>query len=159
MSPMLDKIEIRHAYKPGDLGHIIRMHGELYDFGKEFEVYVGQTLSAYYQYQDDQKERFWIAELNGWIVGSICLKRTEDWAQLRYFLLDPRIRGIGLGKKLMNLFLDFMAECGYKKSFLLTEKQLNPAANLYEKVGYQYVSSTTTDFGLEERRYELAVAD
>ncbi len=154
MSPMLQKIKIRHDYKPGDLGHIIRMHGELYDYGKEFEFYVGQTLSEYFQDQDDEKERFWIAELNGWIVGSICLKKTDDWAQLRYFLLDPRVRGIGLGKKLIDLFLDFMEQCGYEKSFLLTEKQLLPAANLYEKIGYQYVASTYTDYGLEERRYE-----
>lgn len=157
MSPMLQKIEIRHDYKPGDLGHIIRMHGEMYDYGKEFEVYVGETLSDYFKHQSPEKERFWIAELNGWIVGSICLKETDGWAQLRYFLLDERVRGIGLGKRMIGLFLDFMKECGYQKSFLLTEKQLNTAANLYEKIGYQYVSSTVTDFGLEERRYEMVL--
>lgn len=155
MSPMLQKIEIRHDYKPGDLGHIIRMHGEMYDYGKEFEVYVGETLSDYFKNQNPERERFWIAELNGWIVGSIFLKETESWAQLRYFLLDERVRGIGLGKRMIGLFMDFMKECGYQKSFLLTEKQLNTAANLYEKIGYQYVSSSLTDFGLEERRYEL----
>ena len=96
-------------------------------------------------------------ELNGWIVGSICLKQTDDWAQLRYLLLDERVRGIGLGKRMIELFMAFMKECGYKKSFLLTEKQLNTAANLYEKLGYRYVSSTFTDFGLEERRYELVL--
>ncbi len=157
MSPMLQNIEIRYDYKPGDLGHIIRMHGEMYDYGKEFEVYVGETLSDYFKHQDPERERFWIAELNGWIVGSICLKETDDWAQLRYFLLDERVRGIGLGKRMIGLFMDFMKECGYQKSFLLTEKQLNTAANLYEKIGYQYVSSSKMDFGLEERRYEMVL--
>lgn len=157
MSPILQKVAIRHDYKAGDLGHIIRIHGEMYDFGKEFELYVGETLSDFYKNQDPEKERFWIAELNGWIVGSICLKNTDDWAQLRYFLVDERVRGIGVGKKLMELFLAFMKEKGYQRSFLLTEKQLNPAANLYEKTGYRYVSSTTTDFGLEERRYEMTL--
>lgn len=155
MSPMLQKIEIRHDYQAGDLGHIIRMHGEMYDYGKAFEFYVGETLSDYFKHQDPEKERFWIAELNGWIVGSICLKQTDDWAQLRYFLLDERVRGIGLGKKMMDFFMTFMKESGYRKSFLLTEKQLSTAANLYEKLGYHYVSSTATDYGLEERRYEL----
>ena len=155
MSSMLQKIEIRHDFQAGDLGHIIRMHGEMYDYGKAFEVYVGETLSEFFKHQDPERERFWIAELNGWIVGSICLKETDGWAQLRYFLLDERVRGIGLGKQMMGLFMDFMQECGYKKSFLLTEKQLNTAANLYEKIGYQFVSATITDFGLEERRYEM----
>lgn len=157
MSAMLNNIEIRHEYKPGDLGTIIQMHGQLYDFGREFEIYVGKTLSEYFQHQDASKERFWIAELGGWTVGSICLKQTDDWAQLRYFLLDPRVRGVGLGTRMMDLFLDFMKECGYQKSFLLTEKRLQPAAKLYEKVGYQYVSSSIMDFGLEERRYELTL--
>lgn len=159
MSLSLDHINIRHEFKPGDLGTIIQMHGRMYDFGKEFEIYVGRTLSDFYHHLNPEKERFWIAEFNGWIVGSICLKNTDDWAQLRYFLLDPRVRGIGLGKIMIEKFLSFMEECGYSKSFLLTEGQLLPAANLYEKVGYQFVSSSIMDFGLEERRYEMFLKD
>ena len=48
----------------------------------------------------------------------------EESAQLRYFLIEPDYRGIGLGSKLLNMYMDFLRECGYKKSYLWTTHEL-----------------------------------
>ncbi|MEM9327038.1 MAG: GNAT family N-acetyltransferase [Bacteroidota bacterium] len=153
----LSDIHIRTNYRGGDIGYITYMHGDFYDFGREFEIYVAETLADFYQNLDERKERFWVAEDQGKIIGTIALKDTDGLAQLRYFLIDPAYRGLGLGNQLLQLFLDFMKECGYKRSFLVTEKQLETAKYLYGKLGYEYVSSSETDFGLVEMRYEMTL--
>ncbi|WP_020527583.1 GNAT family N-acetyltransferase [Flexithrix dorotheae] len=157
MKPTLENINIRTNYKAGDIGYLTYMHGRFYDFDSSFEFYVAETLAAFYKNMDPEKERFWVAENEEKIVGTIALKNTDNFAQLRYFLIDPEFRGIGLGKKLMDLFMEFFRQSNYKSSFLLTEARLQTAAHIYGKYGYQYVSSNQTDFGLVEKRYELVL--
>ena len=156
----LQEITIRTSYHRGDIGYITYLHGLLYDFGTPFETYVAQTLADFYRHMDASKERMWIAEHNGEIIGTIALKDNKDGAaQLRYFLVLPEYRGIGLGGKLMQLFMNEIRSLGYKSSFLLTEAQLTVAASIYKKYGYQYMSSSTLDFGLTEMRYELDLSN
>ena len=151
----LSDITIRTTLKAGDIGYMTYMHGILYSFGLEFELYVARTLCDFYQKMDPSRERVWLAEYQGRIVGSLALKNTEEVAQLRYFLIEPECRGIGLGNRMMDLFMQYFKDCGYTSSFLVTESKLKTAKHLYEKYGYQYVSESTTDFGLIEKRYEL----
>jgi len=154
----LNDIKVRTDYQAGDMGYITYMHGQFYDFGLDFECYVAETLADFYRQMDPQRERFWIAEHEDKVIGTIALKNTDGQAQLRYFLIDPTYRGLGLGNRLLSLFMDFMKGAGYQSSFLLTEKQLDTAAYLYEKLGYQYVSSRETDYGLVELRYEMVLS-
>jgi peptidyl-dipeptidase Dcp len=157
-----EDVTIRCTYQDGDLGSIIQLHG-IYKFGLQFELYVAQTLIDYYGSMDPTKERVWIAELKGGkIIGSLVLKNTNGWAQLRYFVIDPHYRGVGLGKRLLDTFMAFVNEVGcYKRSFLLTEKSCQAAVHLYTKYcGYKYISELMSDSsGLTEQRYEMDFAD
>lgn len=150
---------IRTDYQSGDIGYLTYMHGVLYNFGKEFEVYVAQTLASFCEKINPEKERIWIVEYQSKIIASLALKDTDGMAQLRYFLIHPDFRGIGLGNHLMKLFMAFLKEADYASSFLLTEKQLETAVHIYEKYGYQYVSSNSNSFGLTELRYEMKLRD
>ena len=58
-------------------------------------------------------------------------------AQLRYFLIMPDYRGIGLGNKLMRLFMEFAHHCKYDSAYLWTTAELYAAAHLYTKFGFQ----------------------
>src|SRR5215470_656120 len=108
----LDLITIRTELKPGDIGYVIYLHGILYKneygYGIEFETYVAEGLVEFYRQYDPQKDRVWICEHENNMVGFLLLMHRGNAAQLRYFILQPKYRGIGLGNKLMNLYMDFL---------------------------------------------------
>ncbi len=157
-----ETITIRTELQKGDLAAILSMHAEIY--GKEygynlyFEAIVAKTLFEFYELYNPDRSRVWMCEHEGRIVGSLALLDRGDAAQLRYFVLMPRYRGLGLGNRLMKLYMDFMRECGYTASFLLTTDDLKEAAHLYQKFGFELVSSTASDaYGdpLHRQRYEI----
>ena len=114
---------IRERLKPGDLGYITYLHGTIYNteygFDKTFEPYVAKPLSDFSLSEDKKDQRIWVVERNDIVVGSIAIVRqTVEEAQLRWLLLDSDSRGFGLGRKLIELALDFCQEVGYQKVFL-----------------------------------------
>ncbi|HLG38364.1 MAG TPA: GNAT family N-acetyltransferase, partial [Chitinophagaceae bacterium] len=104
-------------------------------------------------------DRAWICEHNGRIIGFLLLMHRENnAAQLRYFYLEPEYRGIGLGKKLMSLYMDFFYKCGYTSSYLWTTNELGTASSLYVRHGFKLTEEKeSTAFGksLKEQRYDL----
>jgi GNAT superfamily N-acetyltransferase len=158
----LDDISIRTELHPGDLGYMIYMHGALYkreyDYGIQFEAYVAKGLCEFYEKYNPDRDRVWLCEHDDRIVGSLLLMDRGKAAQLRYFLIEPEYRGIGLGSKLMQLYMDFLCKCGYKESYLWTTHELEAAAFLYKRVGFKLTEEKeSTAFGkpLREQRYDL----
>jgi ribosomal protein S18 acetylase RimI-like enzyme len=162
----LEEIGIRHTFRTGDIGYIIYLHGNLYaaeyNHGIEFETYVAEGLLEFYKRFDPQKDRIWICEHNHKIIGFLLLMHRGDTprrtAQLRYFLIHPDYRGIGLGKKLMNLFMDFFHRSRYTAAYLLTTHELEAAASLYRRHGFRLTEEVESSaFGkpVREQRYEF----
>ena len=92
------------------------------------------------------------------MIGFLLLMDRGESAQLRYFLIEPEYRGIGLGAKLLNLYMDFMRERSYKGSYLWTTHELMTAAALYKRLGYTLTEEKESNsFGkpLTEQRYDL----
>jgi peptidyl-dipeptidase Dcp len=92
------------------------------------------------------------------MIGFLLLMDRGEAAQLRYFLIEPEYRGMGLGAKLLNLYMNFLNECGYKQSYLWTTHELHAAAHLYQRLGFQLTEEKeSTAFGkpLREQRYDL----
>ena len=136
----LPDINIRTEIQPGDLGMVIHLHGSLYSkeygFGIGFETYVAEGLVGFYRNYNPAKDRAWICEHEGQVIGSIFLVDRCDSAQLRYFIIRPKYRSIGLGKKLMNEYLGYLRIGGYKSSYLWTTSELLAAAALYKRYGF-----------------------
>lgn len=92
------------------------------------------------------------------MVGFMLALHRDEAVQLRYFLIEPEYRGIGLGRRLLALFKDFIREKGYKKAYLWTTHELTTAARLYAAAGFELTEEKeSTSFGkpLRERRYDL----
>jgi peptidyl-dipeptidase Dcp len=158
----LDHISIRTALRSGDIGYVIFMHGDLYQkeygYGIQFETYVAKGLCEFWEKYTPERNRVWVCEHNDRMIGFLLLMERGKAAQLRYFLIEPEYRGIGLGSKLMSLYMDFLQQCGYKESYLWTTHELSTAAHLYKRIGFQLTEEKeSTAFGqpLREQRYDL----
>jgi N-acetylglutamate synthase-like GNAT family acetyltransferase len=160
----LDDIVIRNDLRPGDIGSVVHLHGTLYgsEYGYSvgFEAYVALGLHEFYQNYDAKRDRVWICEHENRMIGFLLLMHREsDTAQLRYFLICPEYRGIGLGKRLMELFMEFMRECRFQSAYLWTVDELPAAASLYTRFGFRLIEEKPASafFGkpLKEQRYDL----
>ena len=156
-------ILIRTEIIPGDLGYVVYMHGKLYkkeyNYGLHFESYVAKGIHEFCESLDSSRSRGWVCERDGKIVGFLALMDRGEQAQVRYFILDPSARGIGLGKKLIELFMDYLKSSGFKSAYLLTTKELPAAAHLYLSVGFKLIEESSIhapfDKDVIEQRYEL----
>ena len=156
---------IRHQLQPGDIGGLIRMHGELYareqGWDWTFEAYAAQTFGRLAERWDPAHDRIWIAERAGAIVGSIAILEVEERiAQLRWFLVHPSARGSGLGRRLMADAIEFCRSAGFTHVFLWTTASLTAAARLYRSFGFELTHQETTErWGavLTEERYDLDI--
>lgn len=165
MKVTLDDITIRNEIHPGDLGYVIYLHGLLYGkeygYGVQFETYVALGIHEFYENYDPTRDRAWICEHDGKIIGFLLLMHREKAsAQLRYFLVSPEYRGIGLGKHLMRLFVGFLSDHEYERAYLWTTHELTAAASLYRRNGFVVTTerpSTTFGKALREQRYDLSV--
>ncbi|HEX9654633.1 MAG TPA: helix-turn-helix domain-containing GNAT family N-acetyltransferase, partial [bacterium] len=135
---------VLRSHQPGDIGWIIHRHGVLYSeeygFDESFEALVADILARFIQQHDPKRERLWIAEQEGEGVGSIMIVDAgEKVAQLRILLVEPKSRGRGLGKRLIDECIDFSKRAGYKKIKLWTQSVLVEARHLYEQAGFELV--------------------
>lgn len=141
-----DDIEYRNELNPGDIGYIIYLHGRIYanesNFSNDFEKYVIKTFYDFLQNYSPENDRIWIAEYHNKIVGCIAIQhQPKNEAQLRWFLLDPAFRGLGIGKRLLTDALNFCKERNYKNIFLLTTSAQNKALEMYKMAGFKLTES------------------
>ncbi len=156
-------VTIRTTLLPGDLEKVIALHrtvyAEEYGYGTGFETHVIEGIHEFNEQYDVQRDRVWVCEAAGEIVGFLLLMhRGAETAQLRYFILDPAYRGKGIGGQLMVLFKAFMKEAGYTHAYLWTTSELRAAASLYGKHGFRLTEEKATSSfgkGVMEQRYDM----
>ncbi len=155
-------ITIRHEFKPGDIGYLTYLHGTLYakesGWDHTFEAYVAGPLSEFAK-SHTAREKIWLLERNGTLAGSVAIvEASTEAAQLRWLLLNPDLRGRGLGRMLMEEALRFCREHGYRSVFLWTEASLIAAGGLYKSFGFRLIEEKTHGFWgstVTEQRYDL----
>jgi DNA-binding MarR family transcriptional regulator/GNAT superfamily N-acetyltransferase len=130
----------------GDFGWIVKRHAELYaqeyGWGAPFEGVCAQIVADFINTFDDKRERCWIAELDDENVGSIMLAKDSDSvARIRLLLVDPKARGLGLGRHLTDECIRFARTAGYRKMTLWTHSVLTAARHIYQQAGFQLMRS------------------
>ena len=130
----------------GDFGWIVSRHAELYaqEYGwsEPFEGLCAGIVADFANKNDPNRERCWIAEMNGENVGCVMLvKDNDEVARVRLLLVDPKARGLGLGARLVEECVNFAREAGYKRVTLWTHSVLTAARHIYEQAGFTLTSS------------------
>jgi len=106
--------------------------------------------TAYYDsdtenmYEAFQKERsiYYVAEVDGKIVGGCGIQplaeSKDNYAELQKLYLLPESRRLGIGKKLVQMCIDFATEQKYAAIYLETFGNMKEAQSLYRKHGFEY---------------------
>jgi DNA-binding MarR family transcriptional regulator/GNAT superfamily N-acetyltransferase len=146
-SPRLDAPALAlRAPLPGDLGWIVKRHGEVYaeEYGwdAEFERLVARIVGEFAAADAGSGQRCWIATLDGERAGCVFLMpASPDVARLRLLLVEPWARGHGLGSKLIVTCIQAARQEGYRTLTLWTNDVLVAARRLYERAGFRLVKS------------------
>jgi len=135
--------------RPGDLGWVVEAHGRLYaaeyNYDHTFEGWVAALVAKFVENFDPKRERCWIAERDGENVGSVfVVKDSSTQAKLRMLIVDPKARGLGIGRRLVEECIRFAGDTGYRRISLFTVSELLPARRIYEAAGFRLVKEEPT---------------
>src|SRR5437879_6017627 len=130
--------------QPGDLCCVVHRHGAVYaqeyGYNEQFEALVAEIVAHFVQRYNAKRERCWIAEQDGEVVGSVFLvERSKTVAQLRLLLVEPQARGSGLGTRFVDECVRFARAAGYRKIMLWTQSELRAARRLYQAASFRVV--------------------
>jgi GNAT superfamily N-acetyltransferase len=142
-------LEDRNPWKPllirparrGDYGWVIERHaavyGTEYRYDETFEAFVAEGVARFVKRHDPRREAALVAEQGGQRVGSaFVVRESAKVARLRFFLVDPRARNVGVGGQLLDHALAFARANDYERMVLWTQSVLTSAIALYRSRGF-----------------------
>ncbi len=138
----------QRGWRPGLLGDVValqaRYYGETWRFGTFFEAKLAREMADFAARYDPRQDLILSAVDGARTLGSITIDgsdpaRTDGYLHLRWFILDERARGRGLGRALMEESLAFARSLDRPGVYLWTFAGLVAARRLYDDAGFTVV--------------------
>jgi putative acetyltransferase len=142
---MLTQVHIRPIELTDNeaIAKVIRTTLEEFGANKPGTVYFDESTDHLYELFQTPGAVYHIALLNGEVIGGGGIYPTpglpDDTCELVKMYILKKVRGIGLGRMLIQRSLDYAKEAGYKKVYLETMPELKQALAAYQKLGFQYI--------------------
>ncbi|MFY9242598.1 MAG: GNAT family N-acetyltransferase [Polaribacter sp.] len=88
-----------------------------------------------------------LAQINNTIIGTICLNpiNKTSYEILKFAVVDG-YKGLGIGRKLMQICIDACKEKGVETIILESSSKLQNALIMYKKFGFQHIEIKDTHF-------------
>lgn len=143
-------IKIR-PYQEQDIAYVIDRQLSLYESERQFTTeiwknYLTQGVISLVEKFDPEKDCMFILECDNNASGCIAITHSDDnVAQLRYFFLEPELRGLGVGTGLLNTALEFCRQKKYSHVFLWTVSAQESARILYKNAGFKITETSEND--------------
>lgn len=133
---------------PGEVSHTVMRQAMLLHeeqgWGAGFEALLNQVAHDFLSGFKPDREKAWMAEYGGEVVGSIYLAEKEPgMAQLRMLYVEPHVRGMGIGRELLNAAVAYAVEKQYLSVRIWTNSSLVAARAMYEKAGFVMIEETS----------------
>ena len=146
------KYEIRPIAKADNaaVANVIReVMTEFGCVGEGFSIADPEVDDMHGNYQAAQHEFYVVEEVSAVaktivLVGGYAPLTNGDPAmcELRKMYGFSTIRGLGLGRRLMQKILDAATADGFKKMYLETASSMKEAAGLYKRFGFEYIEGS-----------------
>ena len=141
---------IRREVRDGDAAAIVSLHETLYEtehgMGPAFVDGVRGTVAAAIECGWPKGGGAWLVDRDGELAG--CLALTDEGGglgRLRWVLLDPELRGQGLGRRMVTEAVAEARALGMERLELDTFGALRSAAAIYRSVGFRLISEEETE--------------
>jgi GNAT superfamily N-acetyltransferase len=156
------KMPIHEGYITGCIGDIVSLHSHTYSqiagFGAYFEAKVAAELAEFVGRLPCDSGRIWLYVEDGRVKGSLIADGEGEVVHLRWFVLDPDLRGHGIGRQLVQRAVEFI-DANFSAAYLWTFSGLDAARHLYEANGFALAEERVgQQWGTQviEQRFERA---
>ena len=150
----LNEIRVRTIEERDNFALATLIRSTLKEFGANHPgtVYFDTTTDILFQqFQHTPRSVYYVAEQEDEIVGGGGIFPSNDLpgdtCELVKMYLYPQVRGIGLGKLLIQKCIQFAKEAGYQNIYLETMPELQLALKTYEKFGFEYINAPMGNTG------------
>ena len=138
----------------------LALYASEYGFTSDtWKTYLTGGVQDFIRQFDGQRDCMYILENNAVPCGCIAIRYAgAGTAQLRFYFLEPEMRGKGSGRRLIDLAIRFCKEKKYRDIFLWTFNTLDAARHLYTDRGFRITDTrVNNDWGepVLEERWEL----
>ena len=152
---MSDAALVVRDYRPADRPAVLSLvQSTLVEFG--FAGNVGgieADLAAIDERYRAPHGGFFVAELDGELVGTVAIRRKDDvTCELKRLYVSGARRGHGLGQRLYRHAESFARAAGYTTIWLDSSRRFTQARKLYERNGFALLEELDNDW--EDNVYE-----
>lgn len=144
-------IDVIHKEDNTAIAKVIRNVFEEFDAPRIGTVYSDATTDDLYSLFQQEGAKYWIAKVNGKVVGGCGIYPTEGlpdkYAELVKFYIAKEARGTGIGKLLMEKSMAAAITMGYTHLYIESLPIFDKAIHIYEKLGFVHINHSLGNSG------------